>query len=190
MATEAEPVPVETPEETPSKFELVGKVYEGAKSLYATTKSFPLLTPLLDAGEGVSVQMLMMTFGIENLLALDDSLKPFLTGLDSDLLDPAIAQALGLVETAQVKSGEMLTGAQTKAGEIFTGAQTMGGEVLTGVQTKGVEAFTFVQVKGDETFKFATGFLEGLQKPKEEPEAPVKESEEVAAPETSAPVAA
>jgi len=92
----AESTPTTTEEEHPH-FHVVDQVYEGAKTAWSATKSFPIFTPFLGLAEGVTTKVISIAGAGSSLQEVDEKLKPHLTGIDSDLLDPAIEKIVGLV---------------------------------------------------------------------------------------------
>ncbi len=107
MESTTTPTP-ELPESETPHFHVVDHVYEGAKTVWTATKSFPVFTPFMGIAEGVTVKVLSMSTGIDSLKTVDENIKPHVTGIDSDLLDPAIAKVVSLVEAIIGKGDEVL----------------------------------------------------------------------------------
>ncbi len=102
----AESTPTTTEEEHPH-FHVVDQVYEGAKTAWSATKSFPIFTPFLGLAEGVTTKVISIAGAGSSLQEVDEKLKPHLTGIDSDLLDPAIEKIVGLVMGVVGKGDEI-----------------------------------------------------------------------------------
>ena len=105
------PTTMEKPSESEAPhFHVVDHVYEGAKTAWATTKGFILFSPFMGIAEEVTAKVLSISTGVESLEVADKNIKPHLSGIDCDLLDPAIAKLLGLVEAVVGKGDEILKG--------------------------------------------------------------------------------
>ena len=105
----AESTPTTTEEEHPH-FHVVDQVYEGAKTAWSNTKSFPIFTPFLGLAEDVTTKVISIAGAGSSLQEVDEKLKPHLTGIDSDLLDPTIEKIVGLVMGVVGKGDEIFKG--------------------------------------------------------------------------------
>lgn len=91
-------------------FDTLDHVYEGAKSAWAFGKNIGIVKPFLGMAETVAVKVIQITTGVESLDALDKNLKPHVTGLDKDLLDPAILAVIKFLEPILGKGSEVVGG--------------------------------------------------------------------------------
>lgn len=91
-------------------FDTLDHVYEGVKSAWAFGKNIGIVKPFLGMAESVAVKVIQITTGVESLDALDQNLKPHVSGLDKDLLDPAILAVIKFLEPILGKGSEVVGG--------------------------------------------------------------------------------
>jgi hypothetical protein len=91
-------------------FDTLDHVYEGAKSCWAFGKNVAIVKPFLGIAETLAVKVIQVTTGVESLNDVDKNLKPHVSGIDKDLLDPAILTVLKFLEPIIGKGSEVVSG--------------------------------------------------------------------------------
>lgn len=91
-------------------FDALDHVYEGAKSAWTFGKNIAIVKPFFGIAETVAVKVIQVTTGVESLDDVDKNIKPHVSGIDKDLLDPAILAVLKFLEPIIGKGSEVVSG--------------------------------------------------------------------------------
>lgn len=91
-------------------FDALDHVYEGAKSAWTFGKNIAIVKPFFGIAETVAVKVIQVATGVESLDDVDKNIKPHVSGIDKDLLDPAILAVLKFLEPIIGKGSEVVSG--------------------------------------------------------------------------------
>lgn len=94
-----------TPTDQPH-YDVAEHVYQGAKGVWAWGKGIPVFKPFMGIAEGFTNKVLSVAG--TSLQAIDDIIAPKLADLDNGVLNPAIANLVGILQSTASKGEDTL----------------------------------------------------------------------------------